>query len=68
MVIADDVVGDTVGGLKCATVYGAGDLDGGVKPFFRVVEGSIAFGSRNSNIGYSMIRYTTNIELIFCAQ
>jgi hypothetical protein len=34
VVIAGDVVGDTVGGFKCATMFGAGDLDGSVEPFF----------------------------------
>ena len=68
MVISDDVVGDSVGGFECSPVFGAGDFDGGVKSFFLVAEGRIAFGTRNSNVGYSMIRYTTYIESIFCAQ
>jgi hypothetical protein len=55
MIVADDVVGNSVHGFKCSTVFGAGDLEGGVNPFFRVTEGTIAFGSRHSNVRYSFV-------------
>ena len=54
MIVADDVVCNLVRGFKCPAVFGAGDLDGGVDPFFRVLEGTIAFGSRHSNVRYSI--------------
>ncbi len=55
MIVADDVVGNSARGFKCSPVFGAGDLDGGVDPFFQVTEGTIAFGSRHSNVRYSFV-------------
>ena len=55
MIVADDVVGNLVRGFECSAMFGAGDLDGGVDPFFRVTEGTIAFGLRHSNVQYSFV-------------
>ena len=50
VVVADDVVRDAICRFKCATLFRAGDLDGGVDPFFQVEEGMIAFCLWNSNV------------------
>ena len=56
MIVADDVVGNSVRGFKCPAMFGAEDLDGGVDPFFQVIEGMIAFCLRHSNVRYSFVR------------
>ncbi len=55
MIVVDNVAGNSVHGFKCLTVFGAGDLDGGVDPFFQVLEGTIAFCLRHLNVGYSFV-------------
>jgi hypothetical protein len=50
VIVADDVVGNSVRGFKCPAVFGAGNLDGSLDPFFQVLEGTIAFCLRHSNI------------------
>ncbi len=64
MIVADDVVGNSVHGFKCPAMLGAGNVDGGVNPFFRVLEGTIAFCLRHSNVRYSFVRLSTNVKLI----
>ena len=56
MIVADDVVGNLVRGFKFSAVFGAGNLDGDVDPFFQVLEGTIAFCLRHSNVRYSFVR------------
>ncbi len=56
MIVADDVVGNLVCGFECPAVFGAGDLDGGVEQFFQVIEETITFCLRHSNVRYSFVR------------
>ena len=56
VIVVDDVVGNVVCWFKCSAVFGVGNLDGGVNPFFCVLEGTIAFCLRHSNVQYSFVR------------
>ncbi len=62
----DEVLGDPLCRFICAPMFGSGNFDGSVKPFFGVLEGSIASGNRNSNIVKCMtsLCYTLYIKLI----
>ena len=56
VIVVDDVVGNVVCWFKCSAVFGVGNLDGSVNPFFCVLEGRIAFCLRHSNVRYSFVR------------